>query len=401
MTSNLILFDKQFLGCLYLNLFNLKCMARIDPKGNLVSEEVKADFPIWKTLLRKLIKNYSNDYGLKEAGLVETLNNHIDLIDQIKAAIKKAGKGFHAALAYELICHACCAPSKYLNTEESVEIVKKIPLPTNTFYSIFDSEIRELIYTDPRIEDILGLKPEQFNLKALLGFDPNNQLFHPSDMPHSIRLGAFAYLVLSIQGLEIRALEDYFRARYRIGVSASSNEVIRNMEYVTLEKSVFMIKQRQFNDSLPTQFLYKISVFTEDDFHGINPYYVSDPTRSVYMNAFHYLFHAYLLGIGTKFILLLDERSRIDRNKAIANSINEKLKQFTNSAIELDEGQIADCFAKTIRPKIAEAINVWENRLEKLVILSDQEAVTYARTLGLLPVPKKVLELIYQNIDAN
>ncbi|MFM9983697.1 MAG: hypothetical protein ACKVOK_00595 [Flavobacteriales bacterium] len=36
---------------------------------------------------------------------------------------------------------------------------------------------------------------------------------------------------------------------------------------------------------------------------------------------------------------------------------------------------VADCFAKTIEPKIAEAINIWEIRLEKWVIASDQEAV--------------------------
>jgi hypothetical protein len=373
-------------------------MARIGERALHLEEEMKAEFPNWKTLIRKLSREYSYD---GEQNLTSTLNNHISLIDQLKVAIKKAGTGFHPAIVYELVSHACCVPSKYMSASESLEIIKQIPLPTNTFYSIFDTKEGEMVMTDPRIKEILGLSPEQFNLKALLGFDPSNPLFHPVDMPHSVRIGAIAYLALSIPGLEIRALEDYFRARYRIGVAASSIEAIRNMGYVTIEKSAFMIRERQFNDPLPSHFLYKISVFTEDDFHGINPYFVSDPNRSIYMNAFHYLFHAYLLGIGTKFLLLLDERSRLDRNKAIANSINEKLKQSNISGIELDEGQVADCFAKTIRPKVAEAINVWENRLEKLVISSDQEAVAYSRTLGLLPVPKKVLELIYQNIDAN
>lgn len=359
---------------------------------------VKPSFPTWKTIIRKLGKLHASSIGIAFPTILDKLESNLHLVERLKAELISRGNNFHPAIAYDLMCHGCCIPPTKDHTEDNLRIVQNLHYQSNTFYTLFDTDKRELVGTDPRIREILGIEPDQFSLKGLLGFDQQNQLFHPQDMPHSVRWAALVFLVLSIPGLEIRALEDHYRARFRVGVSMSKLESIRNLGYVTLEKSGYALKARNFNDPLPSQFLYKISVFTEDDFHGINPYFVSDPNRSIYMNAFHYLFHAYLMGIGTKYLLLLDERSRIDRNKMIANSINEKISAHGKRRVYLDEGQVADCFAKTIRPKLSDGANIWENRTEKLVITSDQEAVDYSRTMGLLPMPKKVSELIYQSI---
>ena len=86
-----------------------------------------------------------------------------------------------------------------------------------------------------------------------------------------------------------------------------------------------------------------------------------------------------------------------DRNKAIAARIQEHI--FKNTGIDtlLEEQAVADCFAKTIRPRMEQTVNAWEFRkADDLCHLeSDAAAVQTAKALGLLPIPEKVLKSIY------
>lgn len=66
----------------------------------------------------------------------------------------------------------------------------------------------------------------------------------------------------------------------------------------------------------------------------------------------------------------------------------------------IDEQQVADCFAKTIRPKVESAFNRWDFRSSSglIRINSDTEAVQYAKRLGLLPIPPLIKDLLFEMV---
>ncbi len=372
--------------------------AIIGPTDASSPSTTRIDYPSWKSIIDSTIRLFEIATNQDAASMRKVCDEHIILIDKIRKVIQEKISEFHPILAYEISSQTACRTANSASIEETMAILNKLKLNSNEFYSVFDASLKDQIIVDERIREILGIEPEQFRMKALLGFDPDNPLFHPDDLFHSIRFGTIAYMVLSIPHLEFKPYVDFYRARFRVGTKASKITEIKNLEYVMLEKRAYMIEDRKVGSPIAMQILYRWSVYAEDDFDGIKTYFVSDPLRSTYLHELWYLFHAYLLGISPKFILMLDARRNYDRNKAIALYMNEQIEKHTGIKSGLDEGQVADCFAKTIRPKIAEAITIWEKREKDLVISSDQEAVSYAKRLGLLPIPKRVLEMMYSNV---
>lgn len=358
----------------------------------------KIEFPTWKGITYELIEHFGITTGKEINEMKVVCNQHFELIDKISKFIHERLREFHPIIVYQLSNQTACKKSSSLSLEETLDILKKIPLNSNEFYSVFDTSNGELVTVDERVRDVLGMAPEQITMKAMMGFDPENPLWHPDDLYHSIRFGTIAYQVLALPNLEFTALKDFFRARFRAGTDASYIPEIRELGYVTIEKKAYMIEDREVGSPLDMRVLYRWSVFVEDDFDGIKPYFASDPVRSKYMQDFWYLLHSYLIGISPKYIIMLENRKTYDRNKAIAAALNANILKHANVKSNFDEGQVADCFAKTIRPKIAEAINIWGKREVPLTIVSDQEAVMYAKRLGLLPVPTRVLDMMYKNI---
>jgi ribosome maturation protein Sdo1 len=122
--------------------------------------------------------------------------------------------------------------------------------------------------------------------------------------------------------------------------------------------------------------------------------------QSEYLNALAYLINAELLDISPKYALLLDEKARNDRNKAISNEVNAALKSISNiHEIEISENQVADAFSKTIRDKTAEALTLWRKPVKPFEAVSDSDAVEYGKILGLVSMPAKVKKLLYESID--
>jgi hypothetical protein len=112
------------------------------------------------------------------------------------------------------------------------------------------------------------------------------------------------------------------------------------------------------------------------------------------------LLHAYLIGLSPKYLLFLNERIGHDRNKSVAHALNQKGASFLRTKTAFDEIQIGNYFAKTIRPKLSEAMVIWNKQKPNFIISSDQEAVDMAKMLGLLPLPEKIEELIFRNISS-
>jgi hypothetical protein len=105
-----------------------------------------------------------------------------------------------------------------------------------------------------------------------------------------------------------------------------------------------------------------------------------------------------LIGLQPKYVMFMNERIETDRNKAIALNVSEKMQEHSGLKPDLMEKTVADCFSKSIRIRIAEALDTWEPALEKHIINADSDAVKGAYKLGLLPIPPMVEKLMYSSI---
>ena len=91
--------------------------------------------------------------------------------------------------------------------------------------------------------------------------------------------------------------------------------------------------------------------------------------------------------------------------KRMANS-QKSLYLLRNLVIKQKIAQVATISANNdfeIGNRIAEAMNLWDKRdhENKISIQSDIDAVKYAKTLGLLPIPEAVSTCIYKQIMDN
>lgn len=359
----------------------------------------KLEFSDWESTLEILINNFVSETQTDQAEVEAACREHTRTLKEIRNVMMDDVQSFHVGIAFALAVKAKChGESSYL-LEDVISSINHASIHSNEFCSVFDIAAGEHVYVSPHIKDVLGIDPSYFNLSSFLGVNPDVSLYHEDDIMHILRFATCAYQILSIPGLEFKSMRDFHQARFRVNVSNSSIAEIRALGHVMLEKRTYWINPKKEDIQERNMLLfYRWSVYHSSNFDGIEHLFVSDLVRAPFMQDFWYLFHAYLLGISPKFILMLDARRNYDRNKAIALYMNEQIEKHTGIKSCLDEGQVADCFAKTIRPKIAEAITIWEKREKDLVISSDQEAVSYAKRLGLLPIPKRVLEMMYSNV---
>jgi hypothetical protein len=199
-----------------------------------------------------------------------------------------------------------------------------------------------------------------------------------------------------------KSLEDQYRIRFRVRTQKSEIASYREREYITLEKLCFLFNGDIHGATLPQLHIDKWLIFDRSEFDHVRPVWISKIERQSYLNEALYLFNAALIQFPMQYLIYLHERSLADRNKLIASHLNENILRHTGIPAEIDEQQVADCFAKTIRPRMSQTVNSWEHRRagDFATIDSDVQAVEAAKSLGLLPVPERILTTIYKNITA-
>ncbi len=363
-----------------------------------LQDEGKLGFPSWYQLLKAFVASldYSNS---DKQYFISILDERLALIDELKSIINQNPNSFHPAIVYQLIGTSLCKNDTKLTLQELTDFYTKVNMSTNEFFTIMNMDAKDHIYVDPRIKEILGLEPEPFNVKALTGFDPENPLFHPEDLPHSMRMGALALMVISLPDQQLRSGSEYYSAKFRICTSASSNIHIRNANYVTIEKKGHILNEIYPNNNyVPTSIYYRVITHDSNYYNGIEAYFATSPERSRIQSNLLYLLNAYLLDIPPKQILMLEERRHADRYKAVSNRLNEGIQRHSKTKFEFEDQKVGDCFSKTIRPKIQNSIKTWEGTQPKSTY-SDQDAVNQTRRLGLLPMPTNIRDLIYACIN--
>jgi hypothetical protein len=287
-----------------------------------------------------------------------------------------------------------------LSYEDAYRKFKGISVRDNEFYAVFDLYGFKHKEVDPAIQEILGLAPEDFNLQAMAGFDPANPLFHKRDNNHVMRWASIGYFTYTLGLFRWKSLEDQYRVRFRVGLDKSGHKHLRERKYVALEKLCFMFYDRCSDGIVkPIYHFDKWIVFQQEDFDFVRPGWIGCRNRQTILNNFIYLLNAYIIGVPIQYVLLLHERQKHDRNKAITHSLNEQMASIGLNSV-LDEHHVADCFAKTIRKNIANSANLVDFRAanDLVTVNSDLEAVAMAKTLGLLPIPESLQRVILGGI---
>jgi len=367
---------------------------------NVLELPKKLAYPSWKTLLLALVKNFEEKIPEPSGRLSKKVLDYCKLIDAGREKIITDGVRYYPEVAYESIIKGSGKYTTGVSVEKIMSSIDSVELGNNEFYTLFDAVSNEHVVIDNKMQTVLGIPAEKFTMRALCGMDPDNPLHHPEDAHHALRFALVGYLIVGLPDFEWHAHKDFYRARFRIGTSQSIDPIIRKAGYVMVEKRAYLSHNFiQTADFLPTSHFDRWIVYDASEFDGIKPYFSSDPLQSEYRNCFWYLLHAYLIGLSPKYLLLLNERITHDRNKSIALSLNRKSAPYLGNNSHFDEIQVGNYFAKTIRPKISEAAIIWNRERPDYLISGDQESVDMAKKLGLLPLPEKIEELIYQHIS--
>lgn len=346
-------------------------------------------FPSWKYVLYALMDEHRRTHILPAS-------TH-ELIDQVLLRfnhVREIIQDYHPAKIHQLLG---MAQARYIPKEplgSMLERLKLIPVAGNEFYSAFDMRTNDFTIVDPRISEVLGVAPEDFNIRSLLGFDPRTRLAHPRDVNHWIRWGSLAYLMLSLPVFSFESMRVCFQIRFRISTSASSIAALRKQGSVMLDQRAYPHFETDENGIVrPTYHLDHWSVYPAPADFCVAPFCTTDFSVQAFTNALLYLFNAFLLDMPVKYLLLLNERMGTDRNKEVAIRLNDRIKTAAGLRAGLDETKVGNYFAKSIRTSVYQIGQRWNPHEGLKPPASDHEAVMMARSLGLLPMPDDVLRL--------
>ena len=289
------------------------------------------------------------------------------------------------------------------NLQEILAQFKSLPVRPNEFYALFDLRAAHYREMDSKLDALLGLRPEDFSVQALMQKDAFAHIFHPRDHYHMLRWACLAQSMVAARIFRWNSMEDQFRIRFRVRTQKSNIASYREHEFITLEKLCFLYNEETPEGCQPSLHIDKWLIYDRSEFDQVRPSWISTLDRQGHLNAVLYLFNAAMIQFPVQYLVYLHERSLVDRNKAIAARLNENVLRSTGIEAQFEEQAVADCFAKTIRHRMEQAINTWEFRKagDLCKLESDLQAVQAARSLGLLPIPKKVLSFIYSGIVEN
>jgi hypothetical protein len=352
----------------------------------------KVLFPSWDEIVFEYIQRNCSDDTKTESNYFKSFFDKIDKIRSI-------GFGNHIAETMTLAIESTAFLNPEIPRGEIVDLIKKSMNEINEFYSVFELNSGNFIELDVSIEKKLGMKPEIFTIPNLFALNPSTPLFHKSDVCHVIRWAGIAYGVLGLPSFKVDDFSDYYKISFRIPTDLSSNLILRNKKFITLEKKCFLYCDTPSKSlKFPKYHFDRWSIYDAENFTYVQPQFISSVEQTDKLNTLAYLMNAFLLDINPKYLLMLNQKRFSDRNKEIANNINENLEQKYGIIDYFTENQVADSFAKTIRNKVQGMSEKWDFIDDKKTINSDQQALEICNQYGLTPIPRAIEELIYNCI---
>jgi hypothetical protein len=239
----------------------------------------------------------------------------------------------------------------------------------NEFYAIYDNALQQYIYIDKRVNTILGITPGMFNKGLVKTIDGTTPLIHPLDLNHVFRFETLARLSMSLPFSQYINPGEHYILRYRMLTQKSSIAQLSKRGYTVVNKLCYAVNHPLGKLlQLPGFRVERYYVYSDDEIDHPTRTFVCGCERTTMLNHLSYLFNAYLLGIPAKYLCLLEERRTKDRNKAVANAMNEKLHAVMGLDHVFDEAQVANCFAKTIRPRVEDVMCQCNQQVNSIAI---------------------------------
>ncbi|MBL7943051.1 MAG: hypothetical protein JNM00_09810 [Flavobacteriales bacterium] len=346
-------------------------------------------YPAWKYLMYALIDEHKRTQSVP-ASTHAVLDDVMQRLSHVREIIQNYHPAKISLVLGEAQAHYI--PKESLN--DVLERLKLLPVASNEFYAGFDMRRNDFTIVDPKIADILGIEPRHFNIRALLGLDPESPLAHPQDVNHWIRWGSLAYMMLCMPVFSYESMRVCFHIKFRINTSKSQIPALRQQGVVMLDQRAYPHFETDESGVVrPTYHLDHWSVFPATEEFVVTPFCTTDLKTQSFTNALLYLLNAYMMDVPVKYLLLLNERMNTDRNKDVAQRLNEKIAQATGLDAMLDDTKVGNYFAKTIRTAIFQVNHKWNPGAGIKNVGSDHEAIAVAKMLGLLPIHPDICRL--------
>jgi hypothetical protein len=352
-------------------------------------------FPSWKQIISELLLFESQFSPNLTMPVGQFLGQFIEKMDLIKEDIENKS----ASISLQMMIRAM---ANYQSNESLASLIEKkrnFESSRNEFQSIFNIEENRFEWISPNLTKVLGLNESEFSLNKLIGIGEESLIIN-EDLQHFVRWAGISYLLFSIPGFSFESNNDYQVVNFRIDPKKLPNTNLHRFSSLTLQKKsqLYIGNGETLSHGIPKYHFDTWSLFESVQNSYVKPNYVTNFHQSQLMNNLGYVINAILLDFPIKYLLILNERSRFDRNKLVANAINEKCKKYANVHALLDENKIGDTITKTIKPKLT---TLAKKYCPELIddIQGDLEAVTYACKCGLLPIPQGVEEIMYKCID--
>lgn len=329
----------------------------------------------------------------KEALLFEQLESEFqEYLDDIRYLYLDGPKTF-----LKEGCSLVARVGKKMEKSLSLEkILSELTLRSNEFACVFDIDNQKLTPMDDRVEDVLAISEGIFSENILWGAKNVNLYTDERDMPHIMRYMALGIITISTPGMTYEMVKDGFSFNYRLNTDNCFNADMQKLKQVMIHQRNIPVYEKRGNSMILSKLLCIMEVRDVNEFRTVYPRFNALPMFSSKMNTLLYLYNSIVLDLSYKFILMLNEKYVTDRSRHVCENINKKLKQYGINKFEYTEGKVSDCFGKTIRLKLAQAVDEWQMNQNTTKYYIDREAVIAAEEMGLIPLPPVVEHLTYQ-----
>ncbi len=364
-------------------------------ENNQSNKIQKVAFTNWKSTLSKFLEIEIAKNPSLCLPVAKYLSQFIEKIDLIKTDINNKS----ASVSLQMMIRAMANYEVDKSLPQLVDSMHDFYCSKNEFQSIFNIEENKFIWISPSIEQSLGISPDNFQLNKLIGADGDSLIFK-EDLQHFIRWAGISYLLFSIPGFTFQSNHDYQIIKFRINTEGSKIEEIKNLGSLAISKKsqLHISPLDSTKEGIPKYHFDTWTMFDPSFFDYVRPHYVTSFKQSLFMNDLAYLINCILIDFPVKYLLILNERSKNDRNKSVAFSMNEKILKYAKINSNLDEYKIGDYLNKSIKPKLSLVCKPWCPELNDEII-GDYEAINYAKKMGIIPIPPQVESILYSLSD--
>lgn len=247
-------------------------------------------------------------------------------------------------------------------------------------------------YVDPRVTETLNLNHvSDFTLTKICGLDDDFELFHPEDVLHKIRLGLAVLLTVSVEGVVVHPLNDYYHITFRMGYEKTAR-------FFTIHRRCFLSDEPDNNPGARHFDVWRAEPGHDDFEHVKAQLVINDRNLGRVLKALFFITNAQLLNLTPKDVFMCNFFSNYDSKRA-SEQINESLKAKIFSSSDFYSGPILSNIKSEIHKKLQSAIFMNTKGVHYQESVSKRSFSWKCHQLGLVPLPSLLEQTILENIN--